>query len=256
MKRKRAVWFAGVILVLILGFVFYRERNLMDIEDQMEIFAECVNEWSDITGYFCFTIGDLNQDKKLELIVSTIQGSADFAYTDYYVIKDKKAELVRMQKRKKRDSSALIHDFLNGKYMDHGITNVEAYYDEQNGIYYYIHHDYSGHTPYEAYDGIIGLSLQDGIICEDILAYKKIETTKPYGSDVTVSYIDDEQNEISEMEYEKIPEHTYMGCEKMEMRWQWHRIDRKEDIRNMDKKELQKLLMDTYNNFQMNNQMG
>lgn len=240
--------------------MFKEENALISIEDQIEIFAESVDEWSDITGYFCFAVADLDQDGRLELIISTIQGSASYSYTDYYVIEDKKRKLMKLQgNEKKGDSPAVIYDFLVGKnvsdgtyrIVDNGVTYVTVYYDEYKGIYHYIHHDYSGHTPYETFDILISLSLENNIICEKILAYKKGERKEPSDTNIIISYTDNEQNEISEAEYKKIPEDTYIGCRKMEMCWQWNRIEAKEEIQSMNKTELKKLLMESYKNFEI-----
>lgn len=253
-----------VTILLIFGWIFvfgnYGKNSLTGIENQIEIFTNEVAEWSNhFTGYFCFTVADLNQDGNLELIVSTIEGSGDYSFTNYYVIEYKTVQLMQLQEDE--CSVALINDFLEGeqvndgthRIVDNGITYVPVYYNKNDNIFYYIHHDYSGHTPYEARDKVYSLSLENNSIREELLAYKETTCDEPYSSNVSINYWDSFQNEISEAEYNKISEKIYVNCDKMEMCWKWKRVETKEEVQNMNKEELKKLLMELYENFKIMN---
>lgn len=269
-KRKRVKRKMKLIMILLILFILgfglafgnHRKNSLISIENQIEIFTKKVDEWSNnFTGYFCFTVADLNQDGRLELIVSTIQGSADYAYTDYYVIESKKAKLKQLHEDGR--SVALINDFLVGEQVNdgthrivkNGVTYVPVYYDKNDNMYYYIHHDYSGHTPYEAYDKVYSLSLEDNIVKVNLLAYKQTTCDEPYGANKSISYWDTAQNEISEADYNKMAEKIYVNCDKMEMCWKWKRVESKEEVQNMNKEELKKLLIELFENFKIVNKI-
>lgn len=234
-------------------FIIYFSRTnvTMHTEKQIDVFIEKIYDWSNISGYFYFTIGDLNQDGKLELVTSTIQGSGSFSSNGYYIVNDRDL-IVLQEERADQCSSALINDFLQeGQKSESGILHVPVYYDKQKNMYYYIHHDYSGHTPYESIDRIISLSMKDNIIREEVLAYKKIK--KQNGINPIILYQDNSQNEISEVEYKKIIDLKYNNCEKMQMSWKWKRVERVEEIKNMNKEELKKILMEMYGEFEIKN---
>lgn len=272
--KMRVVTRSSKLLVVLCIFVagaiifgIYRERsnNLPTVKKQIEIFAENVDEWSNVTGYFCFTVADLNKDGKLELIISTIQGSGSYAYTQYYVIDDKKQELITLyQEDKEKYYPSLIHDFLIGTQVSDdtyrtvvdGIIYVPVYYDKQTNLYYYIHHDYSGHTPYEAYDRIISQVLEGDQIKQSLLAYKK--TTRVSSEDINslTSYKDNNQNEISEGQYKQIDEYAYDKCIEMQMCWQWKKIENSKEVQKMKKSELKNILWEMYNNFIIEEKMG
>ena len=252
---KKRILIVIFILSVMSGiwFIIYFSRTnvVMRTEKQMDVFVEKIHDWSNINGYFYFTIGDLNQDGKLELVTSTIQGSGSFSSTRYYIVNDKDL-IVLQEEQTDQCSSALINDLLQeGQRGEGGILYVPVYYDKQKNMYYYIHHDYSGHTPYESIDRIISLSMKDNIIREEVLAYKKI--TKGNGINSIIFYEENSQNEISEVEYEKIIDLKYNNCEKMQMRWKWKRVEAAEEITDTSKEEIKKILMEMYGEFEIRN---
>lgn len=248
-----------LIVIFILSFMsgicliiyFSRINDVMCTEKQMDVFVEKIYDWSNISGYFYFTMGDLNQDGKLELVTSTIQGSGSFSSNRYYTVYDKDL-IVLQEERTDQCSSAFINDLLQEDQKgESGLLYVPVYYDKQKNIYYYIHHDYSGHTPYESIDRIISFSIKDNIVKEEVLAYKKIK--KQNGINSIIFYEDNSQNEISEVEYEKIVDMKYNNCEKMQMRWKWKRVEVAKEIKDINKEELKKILMELYEEFEIRN---
>lgn len=260
MKRNKKLYIiiSIVCILLLCAFVIiYKKITSSSIDNQINHFVENVDVWSDIDGYFCFTVADLNQDGRVELIVSTIQGSGSYSYTKYYEMEDNGTDIKHLQADE--DSVGLIDDFLAGKQIsdgtqrnvDNGISYVSVYHDRELEKYYYICYDYSGHTPYESFKTIYSLSLENDRIVENLLANKISKYEEPYGSIQSIEYWDSNNNQISEDAYNKIADEVYKNAEHMEMSWQWNRVETKEEIREMDKAELKELLMEAYYNFEI-----
>lgn len=224
-------------------------NNAVNDKQQVDIFANCVNEWSDIyessSDPFYITVADMNQDGRLELITSVIDGSGRYSNSNYYIINGKRG-LIKLEREKDsgRFGCDIIYDVVYG---DKEVVNVPVYCDKDNNIYYSIQKDFLRAEAGKSLESMVSLAVDNGIIKEECIAYKLFEYDKK--SDKTkISYWNFNEEELSEEEYEEIADNMYPNMEKMEMTWKWHKATWSQ-IADMNQGELVQLLKELYGSF-------
>lgn len=113
-------------------------------------------EDTDSTVYYAVT--DLDRDGRLELIVSTIEGSGIFSYYNMYEVDAEGEKLVKWKQKIKGGESRA--DISNA-------TKVNTYTDEVSGITYYLFADFIHVSGEESYRLPRSLYIKDNVVRED-----------------------------------------------------------------------------------------
>ena len=206
-----------------------------DIKNQIYIIADHRELWNNLLDYAnetCqYTLTDLDQNGRIELIVSQWGGTGYYTYSEYYEVNDTYDGLIKCFKNyKEGDSQADIM-----------VDTVDSYFDKSTDTNYYIFMDYIKISPAEYYEGIRSLSLKNGKITEIPLVNKT--TTYEDDDKSTTRYTDSEGLEITEDVYLQVVEKRYGDFEKKKITFSWY------DLRELDsltKDELSKKLQEVY----------
>jgi len=124
--------------------------------------------------------------------------------------------------------------------------SVPGYYDPQKGIMYYIFDDYLKNGAAEYYENKRALYLQKGQIKEIPLAYKSTIYTDAAAN---TAYMDIDQNEISEEEYDSIADRAFGDLEKRKVCFGWYRLSQPDELKRMGIEELMNQLRESYEKF-------
>ncbi|MDE5863126.1 MAG: hypothetical protein K2H34_02145, partial [Lachnospiraceae bacterium] len=216
---------------------------------QIDIFADEAGEWSrNFDRSSSFTVADLNQDGRLELITDVIQGSGHFAYNHYFTV-DKAGDLTELQ-------SDRFGEYLSTYYdSEDGLIHVPVYYDEKRDVYYSIQGGGNVDRPSISFVYYLdSVSIENGGVKQETLAYQICEREDEY-ADLSYHYQDIDGEEITEEKFRTIAERKYVGLKNMQMTWKWQNIS-KEELDAMSKEELEELLMDSYQNFKIVDEAG
>lgn len=212
----------------------------LNIEKQLQVITDNY-EWkcpqSDYVRRM-FSVTDLDQNGRLELIVSRLEGTGWYTYSDYYEVNKELNGLTLLEGLSGGDKSQA--DIMTDK--------VSVYYDSHNQIYYYIYDDLIKDGIHYSYENKRALSLIDGKLSERLLAYKNTYYNDVSDSSASISCKDADGNEIGENEYDLIDEIIFTDFIKKEACFFWFDAN---DLNygNLSDNEIGVILQKSYNGF-------
>lgn len=187
-------------------------------EKQLDLILACRGQWEDSCAYgdsapYYYAVTDLNQNGRLEILSSVVQGTGYYSYNSFLEVKEDLTGLqdYRYEERREGDSQAdIIGAF------------APVYYEEEADTYYYIFDDYIKNGMAERYYNRRSLALTDGVVREQPLAYRSVIY---HGGDIDsepeVTAKDANQQAISQEEYRQIGDQAYGGLEKGLAKFLW-----------------------------------
>ena len=186
-----------------------------DDVEQLQLIAENKDLWLGMTDEILaavepcsYAVTDLNQNGRLEIIVSSCQGTGIYTYSNIFEVNETMDGLMPYER--------VLEEYVSEADI---ITETAAvYYDSETNIYHYIFDDFSKNGAAEYFENKRDWSLQDGQIIEKFLAYKSVIYT---GTDLSVPQITcrdagegTDQREITEEEYDNIEDTVFAGLDK------------------------------------------
>lgn len=213
-----------------------QEADPDHIADQIALIAANRDLWLTDAEYAdevtqC-VITDLDWNGRLEIVASNMGGTGNYTYTTVYEVNEAMDSLELCPTNLTEfDSQA---DIING------IT--VAY--EQDGYYYYLASDSMKVSAAEYYSGIRMISLIDGNISEETLAYQMVV----YGDDETpvTTYYYGDNTEITQEEYDSLLYNYFVDFTQYEVSMGW--MDQTETAA-LDEGDLIEALTESYSNF-------
>lgn len=222
-----------------------KENNGKD-EQQFQIMSEKIEnafekepeEYSEDFPYRYYTVTDLDQNGRLELIISSgMQGTGLFTYSQIYEINE--------------DGTKLKKCIKNDEFMDDIVDGIDrAYYDKKSDTYYYVTEDITRNGGIESGIGVNALSLNDGKITSDCIAYQyvyiDVDTDKQ--GEEYCKYVNGEKKKITAKEYnpEKIEKEYFMGMKKKKVKIYWNKFKKKSK-----EESVAELLKECYKKFKL-----
>lgn len=222
------------------GIITNTEELDLNIEKQLKVISDSY-EWrypQSGNVYRMFAVTDLDQNERLELIVSRLEGSGQYTYSDYYEVNKE----------------------LNGltlcEWPDRGIASeadimadsVPVYYDSHNKIYYYIFTDVIKDGIHYSYESKRAIALTDGKLSERILAYQNTYREDLSDSSVTITCEDADGNEIGKNEYDLIEETIFTDFIKKEACFFWFDLNEPK-YDDLSENEIAVILRKSYDGF-------
>lgn len=211
------------------------------IQKQIQIISEHTSIWAapQKDPVYLYTVTDLDQNGRLELIASFTQGSGYYTSSYYYEVNEtfdglNLCKVVVPQ----GDSEADITEY-----------DVPVYYDSVNDRYHYIFHDVirDGNGLY--YNNKRSISLNDGKLNIQMLAY---QTVWHQESSTSITCEDMERNEISEEEYQQMEDMVFSDLTKMKASFFWFSLNNTDWYSQATEiTTLTDILIESYNNFQL-----
>ena len=235
----------GSINLVMEGIARYKSGNMEsgiqrnNIEKQIELLADSVELWagtmnSEGIDYF-FTVTDMDRNGRLELIVSSCQGTGLYTYSDYFEVNDTFDGLTAVEGNRMEGHSEA----------DIIVDSAPVYYDAQNKVYYYIYDDIIRNGK-EYYENKRAVSLENGKIVQNDLAYK---TTVFENEKQMTDCTDREGKNITADQYDGIADTVYGSLEKQKAVFSWNRAESMGELQQMGKEKLCGMLLDSYSKF-------
>lgn len=205
------------------------EKQLQVIIDNYDHFGLDKNEnyWYEYVRYYNYAITDLDQNGRLELIVSVEEGSGRYTSSTYYEVNEAFDGMYKLD-------DSMIHSYSEADII--GESGVPVYYDLDKHIYYYIFNDTIRDGAGYNYVNKRAIWLKNGKLKDYILAYQDWYKEENTCTDVN-------GNEISESEYNNIADIVFPDLIKKEVYFYWFHLN---DIESND---LNTILRQSYQGF-------
>lgn len=221
-----------------------------DYTNQFDLIINNQSTWmlnkdiaGDISGY-CIT--DLDNNGLLEVIVSTISGSARFNTSTIYEVTSDLNDIKEVEWPSVEGGSGIniMKD------------NIDCYIDSSSNTYYYIFESTLKSNIYDYTEVISSLSLKNNLITEKSLASKTVTSTEDINTDKipeqTTVYTDANGNTISNEDYDLITTNTFgSNYDKATATFKWvsYSYDDYDNFLNLSNDEIKKLLNESFNDF-------
>ena len=233
-----------------LDYIEYLDElyyQYLTIEKQIEILAQDRTQWAVDVDYadekYCFTLADLDNDGKVELIVSNFGGTGFYTYSHFYKIDDD-------GKMKELETT-----FTEGDSQPDIIGQISG---EAVTAYSYISYDGKGHNNYIVYDTlkdtpdsyiyrVSSLTISDDVVTEKELATQWVTYE---GEDYSAHTISKDYNEVdlTDEEYDNYPAMYYeaLNAGKHTVHFEWKDIS---ELSGMSDTDVIQILTESYNNY-------
>lgn len=213
------------------------------IEEQLNVIANhCVdilqksNQENTDEMYF-YTVTDLDQNGRLEVISASVLGTGIYTYSSYFEVNEQLDGLKQCE----------IHTEKGDSEADIVGETVPVYYDREADTYHYIFSDYIRDGMAASYENIRDISLKNGEITDNVLAYKEsiydesgVETADCFEAE-TGEKIDGEQ-------YESVADTVFAGLQKKRAVFSWEGKWMSE-WQEMSREQIQDILQKSYEGF-------
>lgn len=250
MKRRWKILIAFLLLAL-AGFgsqIYIRNMSIrsgsevsdITIERQLQVMLDSYEWGCPPSGNIrrMFTVTDLDQNGRLELIISRLEGSGQYTYSDYYEVNKELDDLMPCEWLGRTFESEA----------DIMVSSVPVYYDSNNKMYYYIFHDRIPDGIHYASENKRAISLTNGKLSERILSYKNTYDEDISDSFATITCEDADGNEIDEQAYDRLEETIFADFHKREACFSWFDLN---DMNrgNLSDNEIADILREAYEGF-------
>lgn len=220
-------------------------------EEQLQLLADSIDTWHDgAQGQFgyssnpvFYTVTDLDQNGRLELIVSCCQGTGFYTYSFFFEVTPS------------LDGLQLCDRTLTEGDSEADITFTDSppvYYDASTHVYYYVFDDLIRNGAAERYENKRAIALIDSTIHETYLAQKStIFSGSATAPTVTCfsTLKNAGQKTISEAAYERIADTAFSDLTKQKATISWYKEDSKNSLLDLTQEELLSALTDLYHGF-------
>ena len=210
---------------------------------QIQIIADNLSVWlpaADELTYnsYNYAITDLDFNGRLEIIVSSCQGTGFFTYSSIWQVNDTRDGLEEVSYARSEEYSQ--PDII----VDTADVYLNAAFDEP--IYNYIFEDYLRNGAAENYSTLMSINLNGTSIYSNILATR--QSVYDMEGNETTTYEDQDGNEITAEEYSAAPENTFSSCKKLTASFGWL-YDSEGLIPTLENADLVQRLAESYQGF-------
>ena len=223
-----------------------------DIAAQLELIASSSSEWipgeDEINfGVYSYAVTDLDQNGRLEIIVSSCQGTGFFTYSNIWQVSESKDSLDKLEFSSESEYSQ----------PDIIIDQATVYYDAVSKTYNYIFEDYVRNGYAENFTTILSLNLNASSVvtsalssCHNLYTMTEEQTASGEDGAFVTTYTDADGNEITQSQYENAAAEAFSGCEEMTALFGWI-SDSDALFPNMNAEELLQQLSASYEGFSL-----
>lgn len=226
-----------VLFLLILLMVTVSAAHAeIDIDTQIDLIARYADAWKEDVdfGLWCYTVTDLDQNGRLEIIAASVQGTGNYTYINIMEVSEDGTALLPVRQNRGEGDSA----------PDIIVDSVPEFIYEPDDHYYYIFDDYIRNGYAESYFTKNAVWLEDGVWNEYCMASGSLiyQDEEHY----TETYRDAEGLEITKEQYDRISDRYFNGCREEKAQLVWNSVDN-EQFAAMTAEELRTSLMRSWN---------
>lgn len=219
-------------------------------EEQLGLLADTIHTWHDEARKdfssaepVWYTVTDLNQNGRLELISSSCSGTGLYSSSFFFEVTPSLDDIQLCERTLTEGDSEADITFTD---------SIPVYYDVSNQVYYYIFDDWIRNGLSERYENKRAISLIDGTLHETYLAQKStIFSGSATAPTVTCfsTLPQAGQKTISEAAYERIADTAFSGLKKQQASICWHKEEQASSLLDLSREDLLALLTDLYHGF-------
>lgn len=187
-------------------------------ENQIKLISESKNIWiSDFGGNepVSYTVCDLNNNGRLEIIAASIQGTGFYTSYNIYEVSGNGEELIKY-----KNAASESDSLADLSWSD----TVFIYKDPDTGIYHSAFTDYLKNGAAYYYEEKRDLVLSDYTVKESPVAYKTTKYNDSESAPVVTAarYISGGEQKISESEFDSAFDTYFEGYDKKEIKLKWY----------------------------------
>ncbi len=184
----------------------------VSVEEQTKLIMDNSELWAQSDEYdeWFYTITDLDRNGRCEVIISSLQGSGLYTYSEYYEVN---AEFNGIEK--------LSYSVSDGESQpDIMVDSAQCYYDKAKDTYHYVFTDVVRGGAWQSWTGIVVLTLKNGTVSDEVIAslYQSFDEN---GEIVVKEYRNAEGNAVTEEEYNQAEAEFFAGMESSEITLNW-----------------------------------
>lgn len=213
------------------------ENNLpymeIPVEEQIRLIADQADLLEDSEMDYNYAVTDLDQNGRLELIVSVVEGSGRYTSSWFFEVNEIGDGLNVCARTSEQEADISL------------VKSVPVYYDSESGVYYYIFDNYTPDGLKLSYKSRQAVSFSEGQLSQCVLAYQRLEyrgneTRADQNASPVVFCETSDGKEISEEEYNLIADVLFSDFTKMEasFSWFWRNQDHKYLFQNSSQQVL------------------
>ena len=185
---------------------------MLPAEEQIAIFVANRELWYPVDDYYVpysYTVCDLDQNGRLELVINICMGTGFFSENYFWEINESLDGVI-----------ACDNPFVDyASQVDLGYPETNVYYDAESGVYYYMAEDFIRNGWAFSATEKYAISLEDGQVMDRLLASSATENFED-GSQ-TVTCTDDAGNEISQEEFDSVEQTVFADLKPMVAKFLW-----------------------------------
>ncbi len=210
---------------------------------QIQLIADNSSVWipaEDELSYnsYSYAITDLDFNGRLEIIVSSCQGTGFFTYSNIWQVNDAEDGLEEVSYA--RDEEYSQPDIIT----DTADVYLNVAFDEPT--YNYIFEDYLRNGAAENYSTLMSINMYGTSVYTNILATR--QSVYDMDGNETTTYEDKDGNEITAEEYSAAPGNTFSACIKLQASFGWIH-DSETPILTLENDTLVQKLSESYDGF-------
>lgn len=217
---------------------------LLPAEEQIAIFVANRELWYPVDDYYVpysYTVCDLDQNGRLELLINICMGTGFFSENTAWEINESGDGIV---------SCGEIFETYES-VVDLGYPEADAYYDAESGVYYYVAEDFIRNGWAFNATEMYALSLEDGQIQSQFLASCACETFED--GTQTITCTDASGADITEEEFNVIDETVFADLKPLTAKFLW-KAEYMEDTDLLDADGWHRILEEAWQGFSLEEQ--
>ena len=217
---------------------------LLPAEEQIAIFVANRELWYPVDDYYVpysYTVCDLDQNGRLELLINICMGTGFFSENTAWEINESGDGIV---------SCGEIFETYES-VVDLGYPEADAYYDAESGVYYYVAEDFIRNGWAFNATEMYALSLEDGQIRSQFLASYACETFED--GTQTITCTDASGADITEEEFNVIDETVFADLKPLTAKFLW-KAEYMEDTDLLDADGWHRILEEAWQGFSLEEQ--
>lgn len=207
----------SLISVMLLFASCTNSKSNLAPENQLKLISDSKNIWVTDFGSgepVCYTVCDLNNNGRLEIIAASIQGTGFYTSYKIYEVSENGKSLVEYKNAASEGDSLADLSWSD---------TIFIYKDPDTGIYHSAVTDYLKNGAAYYYEEKRDLILSDYTVTEIPIAYKTTIYHDSEGAPVVTSakYTSGGEQKISENEFDSAFDVYFEGYEKKELKLKW-----------------------------------
>ncbi len=229
------------------------QKDKESIDSQINLIAENTHTWEPFDIYpgdhFKFAVTDLDNNGRLEIITTVCRGTGLYSESTYYEVDETFSTLTKWEHKTDDFKEFLQADIISSK--------AKCFINPDTNERFYTFSDHHKDTAAYTCNYRMCLTFKNKTVTEEMLAYRSISATtidEAGNYEVTETIQTRNGETLTKEEFSNFADNYFEGFEKhtITINWQDLKLDDEVLATNLELHELQKLLANSYEDFNAN----